>query len=251
MSTSCPLITLRILIVCPVGVVRSPGCWPGLQAPTWRPSITDLDVACPPSGGSNVASASVRYDVSLVIVITDFDFIVEPPRLHTASPVNLLPLILSSLLLHRPAIMPDDILIMSCWTDASRHSVLFAFASGARFVDVVISHSPGLSLGKSCAATAGPAARTASVTAAISVVLIAGEMRIRSPSGRRIRSPASLRASSRRARASRIACCCFAGKRRARLTRNFSISTGMPSLRRRLWPIGYSTTTSFVLACRP
>src|SRR5690242_11119497 len=43
---------------------------------------------------------------------------------------------------------------------------------------------------------------------------------------------------------SRIAFCCFSGKRRARLRSNFSTSRGIPSLRRRLWPIGYSTTTS-------
>src|SRR5258706_9919301 len=43
---------------------------------------------------------------------------------------------------------------------------------------------------------------------------------------------------------SRIAFCCFGGKRRARLRSNFSTRCGMPSLRRRLWPIGYSTTTS-------
>src|SRR3954470_12794444 len=43
---------------------------------------------------------------------------------------------------------------------------------------------------------------------------------------------------------SRIAFCCFSGKRRARLRSNFSTRCGMPSLRRRLWPMGYSTTTS-------
>src|SRR5262249_37831894 len=43
----------------------------------------------------------------------------------------------------------------------------------------------------------------------------------------------------------KIVCDCFAGKRRARLVLNFSTSTGMPSLRRRLWPMGYSQTTSF------
>src|SRR3954465_10523867 len=43
---------------------------------------------------------------------------------------------------------------------------------------------------------------------------------------------------------SRMALCCFEGKRRARLVLNFSTRMGMPSLRRRLWPIGYSHTTS-------
>src|SRR3981189_3292577 len=46
---------------------------------------------------------------------------------------------------------------------------------------------------------------------------------------------------------SRIALCCSGGKRRARLLLNFSTRTGMPSLRRRRWPIGYSQTTSFSL----
>src|SRR2546425_10375346 len=43
---------------------------------------------------------------------------------------------------------------------------------------------------------------------------------------------------------SRMVFCCCDGKRRARLRSNFSTRCGMPSLRRRLWPIGYSTTTS-------
>src|SRR4029453_2731242 len=47
--------------------------------------------------------------------------------------------------------------------------------------------------------------------------------------------------------AARIASCCLEGNRRARFVRNFSTNNGMPSLRRRLWPIGYSTTTSFNL----
>ena len=38
---------------------------------------------------------------------------------------------------------------------------------------------------------------------------------------------------------------CFSGKRRARFMRNFSTRIGMPSFRRRLWPMGYSTTISF------
>src|SRR5690606_28170706 len=37
--------------------------------------------------------------------------------------------------------------------------------------------------------------------------------------------------------------CCLAGNIRARLVLYFSTNTGMPSSRRRLWPIGYSTTT--------
>src|SRR5688500_101281 len=45
---------------------------------------------------------------------------------------------------------------------------------------------------------------------------------------------------------SRIAACCLGGNRRDRLVLNFSTSTGMPSARRRLCPIGYSTTTSLV-----
>src|ERR1700682_3456926 len=51
----------------------------------------------------------------------------------------------------------------------------------------------------------------------------------------------SLRASRQR---SSIAFCCLGGKRRARLRSNFSTSSGMPSLRRRLWPRGHSTTIS-------
>src|SRR5438876_6726174 len=46
---------------------------------------------------------------------------------------------------------------------------------------------------------------------------------------------------------SRIVLCCSGGKRRARLLLNFSTRIGMPSLRRRLWPSGYSHSTSFGL----
>src|SRR2546430_273488 len=46
------------------------------------------------------------------------------------------------------------------------------------------------------------------------------------------------------AQSSSIVFCCSAGKRRARLVLNFSTRIGMPSLRRRRWPIGYSQTTS-------
>src|SRR3981189_791893 len=47
------------------------------------------------------------------------------------------------------------------------------------------------------------------------------------------------------AQSSRIVFCCSGGKHRARLVLNFSTSIGMPSLRRRRWPSGYSQTTSF------
>src|SRR5437899_12497951 len=87
-----PPIIMRMFIVCPLGIVMSPGCWPGLQAPTWRPSITESDSEVPANGGSNVACATVRYEVSPDIVITDCDFIVVVPSLQIASPVTLLPL---------------------------------------------------------------------------------------------------------------------------------------------------------------
>src|SRR3981189_410925 len=49
------------------------------------------------------------------------------------------------------------------------------------------------------------------------------------------------------AQSSRIAFCCSGGKRRARLVLNFSTRIGMPSLRRRRWPSGYSQNTSLDL----
>src|SRR5208337_4800092 len=42
----------------------------------------------------------------------------------------------------------------------------------------------------------------------------------------------------------RIRCCCSSEKRLRRLVLNFSTSSGIPSLRRRLCPIGYSTVSS-------
>src|SRR5690606_15921893 len=44
--------------------------------------------------------------------------------------------------------------------------------------------------------------------------------------------------------ASRMRDCWRGGKMRARLVRNLASSSGMPSWRRRLWPMGYSQTTS-------
>jgi hypothetical protein len=41
-----------------------------------------------------------------------------------------------------------------------------------------------------------------------------------------------------------MASCCLAGKRRARFRRNLASSNGIPSVRRRRWPMGYSITTS-------
>ena len=43
---------------------------------------------------------------------------------------------------------------------------------------------------------------------------------------------------------SRIRCCCASLNRRRRLVLNFSISSGIPSSRRRRWPMGYSTVSS-------
>src|SRR6185295_11477633 len=121
--------------------------------------------AWPAIGGSNVAWASVRYCVSPVSVITECDFIVEPPRLHTASPTNLPPLALNSDLLHMPAIIPDDILIMSCWIEWSRHTEVRVASPVRRLDEVLISQRPGFSLGKSCAA-AGREAATSRTAAA-------------------------------------------------------------------------------------
>src|SRR5258708_19738197 len=45
---------------------------------------------------------------------------------------------------------------------------------------------------------------------------------------------------------SRISSLCFSAKRRARLVLNFSTRNGIPSLRPRLWPMGNSTTNSFI-----
>ena len=155
---------LRIFIVCPFGIVMSPGCCPDLHAPMLRPSITVSDCVMPPIGGSNVACASVRYAVSPVSVITDFDRIVEPPKLQTASPVNLLPTYFMSNLLHMPCIMPVDMRIISCCSDASRQMELRSGGrSLLRLAVVVISHSPGFSLGKSCACASGDS-RTVSIS---------------------------------------------------------------------------------------
>src|SRR5438874_3520380 len=156
----------------------------------------------PPLGGSQHACALVRQAVSPVSVISDFDRIVEPPKLQVASPVNLLPTNFVSNLLHMPCIMPVDIRIISCCSEASRQSELL---SGGRSLlrpfDVVISQSPALSLGKSCAC----AASDDKATSKNSVRNIRGLRKgrrgsiIRS-SYRRIRGRASLRASSHRAR---------------------------------------------------
>src|SRR5437868_5379217 len=80
---------------------------------------------------------------------------VEAPRLHVASPVNVLPTYFVSSLLHIPAIMPVDIRIMSCCSDASRQIALFCGGRSLfRLLDVVISHKPDFSFGYSCAACA-------------------------------------------------------------------------------------------------
>ncbi len=83
-----------------------------------------VDSFAPISGGSNVACASVWYAVLPVSVITDCDCIFVPPRSQSAIVVTLLPATLMSCLLHIPAIMPVDILYMSCCTESSRHIVV-------------------------------------------------------------------------------------------------------------------------------
>src|SRR5205823_9538179 len=85
---------------------------------------------------------------------------VEAPRLHVASPVNVLPTYFVSSLLHIPAIMPVDIRIMSCCSDASRQIALFCGGRSLfRLLDVVISHRPDFSFGYSGAACA-PSGKT-------------------------------------------------------------------------------------------
>ena len=89
------------------------------------------------------------------IVITDRDFIVDPPILQIMSPVTLLPLTLRSCLLHMPCIMPVDMAMTSRCSEASRQTVLFIPWPGRFDIVFDISQRPAFSLGKSCAAAVG------------------------------------------------------------------------------------------------
>ena len=167
---------------------------------------------------------------------------VDSPSLHTLSMTKAAPSARISCLLHATAPWP------SCFARSSVFSSMHSCAPGAGGdpgTTVVTSHRPALAPGKVDALRRPPPRR-----AAIHGHEDAGSAARRERSDHhqvdelvhRHRSSSFFASSA----TSRMACCCFAGKRRARLVRNFSTSTGMPSSRRRRWPIGYSTTTSRV-----
>ncbi len=191
-------ISWRTLTVCPPGSVMSPGCWPGLHAPTCLPSMIDVDSFAPFNGGSNVARASVWYDVLPASVITACDCIFVMPRSQLAIVVTLLPATLISCFVHIPAIIPVDTLYISRCTESSRHIVVRRGGASRLPVVMFTSQSPGLSFGNSCAAVVNATASSA-IPAATRIDATMGTAFIR-PSGRRIRGRRSPRGASRRGR---------------------------------------------------
>src|SRR5512139_1267923 len=152
----------------PSGSSTSPACMPAGQGPSHLASIAVLPDALPASGGSYVALISMWYAVSPVNVVTDVDFIVDSPNLHSALPYIRLPSRRISFFAQSSFICPIPASIISFWSEASVHIFIGAAFCGPPSRATCDSHKPALSVGKSTAAALAAARASAPPRAATS-----------------------------------------------------------------------------------